>query len=73
MFLIAICARQTGVKGLFDSQNFRTVEGAETVIDRVGQGPKLVPAAGLGFNWSMQHIKFCISRRSVANEEKTSD
>jgi hypothetical protein len=30
-------------------------------------------AMGLGFNRSMQHLKFCMSRRSVADETKTSD
>lgn len=28
-------------------------------------------ALGLGFNRSMQHIKLCVSRRSVAHEAKT--
>lgn len=30
-------------------------------------------AFGLGFNRSMQHLKFCVSRRSVANEAKNED
>jgi hypothetical protein len=46
MLLIAVCAGQTGAKGLFDSQNFRAKEGAKASIDRAGQGPKRAPAVG---------------------------
>ena len=41
MLFVAACARQTGAKGLFDPQNFRTAEGARTMVGGVEQGQKL--------------------------------
>ncbi|MHB0926260.1 MAG: transposase, partial [Gallionellaceae bacterium] len=34
---------------------------------------KGISALQCGFNRSMQHIRICVSRRSVANEAKTTD
>jgi hypothetical protein len=38
----------------------------------VTQG-RTIAQIDLGFNRSMQHLKFCMSRRSVADEAKTKD
>ena len=46
MLFVAACAHPTGANDLFDPPNARTADEAKTIIDRVGQGPKRVPAAG---------------------------
>jgi hypothetical protein len=43
-------------------------------MDPLACSPGVIKTADRGgFNRSMQHLKFCMSRRSVANEEKNTD
>jgi hypothetical protein len=48
-------------------QNGRYWEGLKAAMKLI----KRVSAINLGFNRSLQHIKLCVSRRSVADEAKT--